>query len=78
MKINHIKPAFNKIDYINYDKSIRDFDSPSKEFLIIDNGRELVEKSFLLVSSKKIIGYGFYELNNQINTEENYTKISKD
>jgi len=69
-EIDHIKPAFNKIDYVGFDKSIRDFDSPSKEFLIIDNGREPGEKSFLLVSSKKIIGYGFFELNNQINTKE--------
>ena len=69
-EIDHIKPAFNKIDYVGYDKSIRDFDSPSKEFLIIDNGREPGEKSFLLVSSKKIVGYGFFELNNQINTKE--------
>ena len=69
-EIDHIKPAFNKIDYVNYDKSIKDFNSPSKEFLIIDNGRSPEEKSFLLVSSKKIIGYGFYELNNQINTKK--------
>ena len=77
-EIDHIKPAFNKIDYINYDKSITNFNSPSKEFLIIDKGRDAQEKSFLLVSSKKLIGYGFFELNNQINTEEKlYSRLIK-
>ncbi|HJN79059.1 MAG TPA: hypothetical protein QF889_03365, partial [Flavobacteriaceae bacterium] len=34
------------------------------------------EKSFLLVSSKKLIGYGFFELNNEINTKEKlYSRI---
>ena len=69
-EIDHIKPAFNKIDYVDYDKSIKEFNAPSNEFLIIDKGRGTEEKSFLLVSSKKIIGYGFFELNNQINTKE--------
>jgi len=35
---------------------------------IIDKGRDTNEKSFLFVSSKRLIGYGFFELNNQINT----------
>ncbi len=69
-EINHIKPAFNKVDYVDYDKSINDFKSPSKEFLVIDKGRNPEEKSFLLVSNKKIIGYGYFELNNQVNTEK--------
>ena len=77
-EIDHIKPAFNKIDYINYDKSIGEFKSPSKEFLVIDIGRDAQEKSFLLVSSKKLIGYGFFELNNQINTKEKlYSRLVK-
>ena len=77
-EIDHIKPAFNKIDYVSYDKSIKDFNSPSKEFLIIDKGRSPEEKSFLLVSSKKMIGYGFYELNNQINTKKKlYSRLIK-
>ena len=77
-EIDQIQPAFNKIDYVDYDKSISGFDSPSKEFLIIDKGRDTDEKSFLLVSSKKLIGYGFFELNNQINTiEKLYSRLIK-
>jgi len=77
-EIDHIKPAFNKIDYVDYDKSIKEFNAPSNEFLIIDKGRVTEEKSFLLVSSKKIIGYGFFELNNQINTKEKlYSRLIK-
>ncbi|MBC8298107.1 MAG: DNA polymerase III subunit epsilon [Pelagibacterales bacterium] len=77
-EIDHIKPAFNKIDYVDYDKSVKEFNAPSNEFLIIDKGRGTEEKSFLLVSSKKIIGYGFFELNNQINTKEKlYSRLIK-
>ena len=38
--------------------------------MVIDKGRNFEEKSFLLVSNKKIIGYGYFELNNQVNTEK--------
>ncbi len=77
-EIDHIKPAFNKVDYVDYDKSIKGFKSPSKEFLIIDKGRSHEEKSFLLVSNKKIIGYGYFELNNQVDTKEKlYSRMIK-
>ena len=46
------------------------FEYQSKDFLLIDNGRQSGEFSFVYVEDNKFLGYGYYELNHQIKTKD--------
>lgn len=50
-------------------------DYPSKNFLIVSQGREGIEKSFIFIKDSKFVGYGYYEFHHQINTIERIEKI---
>ena len=43
---------------------------PHDDFLMIDRGRKEGEYSFIYVENQSFRGYGFYELNHQINSKE--------
>ena len=66
--------CFLNEDSKNYNKRVKDlsrdviFSFPT--FLMIDKGRNINEKSFVLVKNHLIMGYGYYELNHQIKSLE--------
>ncbi len=70
--VKHINPVFNKKIDFKYEKETL-FD-PKKSFLIIDKGRVSGENSFASIQKGRITGYGYYELNNQINTKAQIEK----
>jgi DNA polymerase-3 subunit epsilon len=45
---------------------LEDVDYKNKDILIIDRGREVEERSVILIENGKYMGYGFYNLNYQI------------
>tara|TARA_Y100000768_G_scaffold346721_1_gene294470 strand:+ start:12431 stop:13789 length:1359 start_codon:yes stop_codon:yes gene_type:complete len=62
----------NKIEYNKKVNSlINDMRLKYETFLMIDKGRNINEKSFVLVKNDEIKGYGYYELNHQINNIKN-------
>ena len=48
---------------------------PAENFLIVSNGREGIEKSFIFIKNYKFVGYGYFEFHHQINTIERIEKI---
>jgi DNA polymerase-3 subunit epsilon len=49
------------------DLLINDINYKHKNMLIIDKGRDIDEKSVIVIKDNKYIGYGFFTLNHQIN-----------
>ena len=49
------------------DLLINDINYKHKKMLIIDKGRDIDEKSVIVIKDNKYIGYGFFTLNHQIN-----------
>lgn len=47
----------------------------SKSFLITDRGRTIGEESFVFIKEGSIVGYGYYELNHQINSLNKVKKL---
>lgn len=47
---------------------------PYNDFLMIDNGRKEGEYSFIYIENQRFKGYGYYELNHQINSKEKIFK----
>ena len=66
--------CINREPISDYRKKIntfcRSFEYQFKDFLLIDNGRQSGEFSFVYVEDSKFIGYGYYELNHQIKTKD--------
>ena len=62
--------CFNKEDPLTYNERLDNLLINLKfnfnDFLIIDKGRNINEKSFVLIENQLIKGYGYYELNHQI------------
>ena len=52
------------------DKIILEHSFPFTNMMIIDKGRNIDEKSVLLIKNNKYIGYGYFNLNYQINNVE--------
>jgi len=89
--IKEIKSCFKyKVDECNgacikkepreiYNKRIEDFISttkyPSNTFLIIDKGRNGIEKSFYLIEDNIFKGFGYFEYHHQIKTLEKIHNI---
>ena len=72
-EINKISPFYNKKEndfQMRKNISNKKSNYPFNSFLIIDKGREIDEFSFLYIKNKKFIGYGFFELNHQIKTDQ--------
>ena len=53
---------------------VSDWEYPHSDFLLIENGREIGEYSFLYFTDSMFRGYGYYELNSQIKTKERIEK----
>ena len=49
---------------------IRDSAYPYKNFLLIDKGRKNGEFSFVCIKNEIFSGYGYFELNHQIKTDD--------
>lgn len=47
---------------------------PHDNFLIIEIGRKVGENSYIYIENQRFKGYGFYELNHQINTKDKILK----
>ena len=66
--------CINREPISDYRKKInafcRSFEYQSKDFLLIDKGRQSGEFSFVYVEDNKFLGYGYYELNHQIKTKD--------
>ena len=78
-KNNQCKGAcLEEEDPQNYNKrlhQLRDKNNyPHDDFLMIENGRKDGEYSFIYVEKQCFKGYGFYELNHQINNKEKILK----
>jgi DNA polymerase-3 subunit epsilon len=78
-KNNQCKGAcLEEEDPQNYNKrlnQLRDKNNyPHDDFLMIENGRKDGEYSFIYVEKQFFKGYGFYELNHQINNKEKILK----
>ncbi len=67
---NQPKYNFRKNAGVKQSKKIPEQGSnglPEKDFLILDKGREIGERSVILVRNAQFKGLGFYDLNHQIN-----------
>ena len=53
---------------------VSDWKYPHSDFLLIDNGREIGEYSFLYFTDSIFRGYGYYELNSQLKSKERIEK----
>lgn len=66
--------CINRESISDYRKKInafcRSFEYQSKDFLLIDKGRQSGEFSFVYIEDNKFLGYGYYELNHQIKTKD--------
>ena len=49
------------------DKFIEDYNKKHTNFIIVDKGRTIEERSAILVENKQVIGYCYFDLNHQIN-----------
>lgn len=49
------------------DLLVKDLNYKHKNMLITDKGRDLDEKSVVVIKDNKYVGYGFFTLNHQIN-----------
>ncbi len=65
-EINSIKPKLNK-RILNHSKKIA---FGNDDFLIIDKGRNISEKSVILIENNNLTGFAYVELNYQINNIE--------
>ena len=71
-KIKKISPYYNtrKNNLTNRTKIFsKNLNYPFENFLIMDKGREIDEFSFIHIKNKKILGYGFFDLNHQIKND---------
>ena len=71
-EIKKISPYYNtrKNNLKNRSKIFsKNLNYPFKNFLIMDKGREIDEFSFIHIKNKKILGYGFFDLNHQIKND---------
>jgi len=63
--------CINKEDSITYnervDAAIKKYSLKSKNVVLLDKGRELGEQSAILIKNGSLVGFGFYDLNHQIN-----------
>ncbi|WP_340198461.1 exonuclease domain-containing protein [Ascidiimonas sp. W6] len=60
------KEAYNE----RVEKAIIKFTYPFKNMIIVDRGREVHERSAILIENNKFQGFGFYDLNHQISNPE--------
>ncbi|XLS30913.1 exonuclease domain-containing protein [Flavobacteriaceae bacterium M23B6Z8] len=51
-------------------EAIKKYTFPHDDMLIIDRGREVHERSAILIENNRFQGYGFYDLNHQISNAE--------
>ena len=71
-EIKKISPYYNtrKNNLTNRTKIFsKNLNYPFENFLIMDKGREIDEFSFIHIKNKKILGYGFFDLNHQIKND---------
>jgi len=65
--------CINNQTSINYNKKIQNlinsFSYPHQNFLIIEKGRKNGESAFIYIANYQYRGYGYYELNHQIKSE---------
>lgn len=61
----------SEVESVNYNRRVKDalnkYSLTKKSLVILDKGREIGEHSAILIKNGKLKGYGFYDLNNQIN-----------
>ena len=73
-----LKPKLKKksknIDKYDFKKDL-DFRFEDDNFLIIDKGNSHDNKSFIWIKNHNLIGYGFFNLNHQINNSELLKKL---
>ena len=62
-EIESVESYRNKIKFLT-----KSFSYPYKNFLLIDKGRENGEFSFVYIKNDRFLGYGYFELNQQIKT----------
>jgi len=60
----------SKESNLNISEILKNHSFPFTNMLIIDKGRDVDEKSVLLIKNNKYIGYGYFTLNYQINNIE--------
>ncbi|SHI74511.1 DNA polymerase-3 subunit epsilon [Cruoricaptor ignavus] len=77
LKFKTYSQAKKVIQYLSSELQLSDLESlnqkinlPEKNFLLISSGRKIGEKSFLFIEKGRLRGYGFFEINTQINTLE--------
>lgn len=77
LKFKTYSQAKKVIQYLTSELQLTDLESlnqkinfPEKNFLLISSGRKIGEKSFLFIEKGRLRGYGFFEINTQINTLE--------
>lgn len=68
-----IQPILNGT--FSVEKPKRTLFDTKKSFLMVDKGRVVGENSFVLIKEGAIVGYGYYDLHNQINGLEKVEKI---
>ena len=73
-----LKPKLKKksknIDKYDFKKNL-DFRFEDENFLIIDKGNSPDNKSFIWIKNHNLIGYGYFNLNHQINNSELLKKL---
>ncbi|WP_392437083.1 PolC-type DNA polymerase III [Cruoricaptor ignavus] len=77
LKFKTYSQAKKVIQYLSSELQLTDLEYlnqkinfPEKNFLLISSGRKIGEKSFLFIEKGRLRGYGFFEINTQINTLE--------
>ena len=73
--LNEIRKLNPKINNNIDPKIFRKIDKPSiiselKDFIVTFNGKKETDKSFIFFKNEKFIGYGYFDLFNNINSEE--------
>lgn len=81
LKFKTYSQAKKVIQYLSSEVQLTDLESlnqkinfPERNFLLISSGRKIGEKSFLFIEKGRLRGYGFFEINTQINTLEKIHK----
>jgi len=69
-----LKKKSKKIDKYDFKKNL-DFRFEDENFLIIDKGNSPDNKSFIWIKNHNLIGYGYFNLNHQINNSELLKKL---
>ena len=64
-EIESVESYRNKIKFLT-----KSFSYPYKNFLLIDKGRENGEFSFVYIKNDRFSGYGYFEVNQQIKTND--------